>query len=369
MKNKRLLFVIPDLSSGGAEKILSTLLNSLTSEYAELALLTLRTDKEDFYPLDGRIMRHKLSVLGQKGGRFSKALRFFSRFREIRRKIEEIDPDLVVSFMDFTNIYVLASLGGLSYPVIISERTYPPNKPLGFFWESMRRLLYPRATKLVSLSRGVSDCFPWLPEEKRAVIYNFFIPRNSGEAASFPYRPGDHYIAAMGRLVPLKGHALMIRAFAQLVSDYPDWRLVIFGNGKERAKLEALIAELGLREMVSLPGNVLNSDAELAGADIFLHASFYEGFGNVLVEAMDAGLAVVSTDCMAGPREIVEHERNGLLVETGSIDGIRDGLARLMSSRQLRDELRSNALESIQRFSFPGVQSQWIDLFEECSRP
>ena len=363
-RQKRILFIIPNLTSGGAEKILSRLANGLTDTYSQLHLTTLRNDKEDFYPLDSRIVRHRLSVMGLKSGKIRKAIGFFGRFRKLRKTILEINPDLVVSFMDYTNIYTLLALKGLSYPVIISERNPPDRKKIGFPWNVLRRRYYPKADKLVSLSKGVSDCFTWIPEDRKQVIYNFYIREDNVQPDEFPFDSDKKYIAAMGRLVDWKGHRLMIEAFSKLNSDFSEWRLIIFGEGPERKNLEALIREKRLEERVFLPGLVNNPESTMKKADLFVHASYYEGFGNVLVEAMLAGLPIVSTDCLAGPREIVIHNNTGLLVETGNIDAVSEGLKTLMEDSELRSAMSANALESVKRFSFDTIKKQWIDLFD-----
>jgi len=169
------------------------------------------------------------------------------------------------------------------------------------------------------------------------VIYNPVLPPggiqlepDADPAAPFR-RPGEALVVAMGRLVPAKDFATLIRAFAHLRTRRAA-RLVIFGEGEERERLTALIEELRLDASVALPGYTAQPYAALAGADVLALSSRWEGFGNVLVEAMAVGTPVVATDCPSGPREILEDGRWGRLVPPGDAATLADALDATLSS-------------------------------------
>ncbi|WP_028973449.1 glycosyltransferase family 4 protein [Spirochaeta cellobiosiphila] len=362
---KKILFIIPSLTSGGAEKILTNIIKHFTGQY-NICLMTLRDDTSDFYHIQKSVKRIKLRILNR--GKKKKISRFINRLLVLRKAIINENPDLVVSFMDFTNIYVLISTFGLKIPNIISERSYPPMKKIGFIWSLLRFIFYPRATKIVSLSQGVSDYFKWIKEKKKQVIYNFYTPNTQEVKEEYFFDKDKKYIIAMGRLVSLKQHSMMIKAFRKISDNKKDISLVIFGEGPERGNLENLIKELSLTGKVFLPGTVRNTEYVFSNGELFLHTSTYEGFGNVLVEAMAMGLPVVSTDCMSGPKEIVIDGFNGFLVGIKDIDGTVAAINKLLDDIVLKESMSRNAKKSIHRFEYKKIMGQWDVLFKSVLR-
>jgi glycosyltransferase involved in cell wall biosynthesis len=150
-------------------------------------------------------------------------------------------------------------------------------------------------------------------------------------------------LVAMGRLGPEKGFDLLIAAFARLAATHPEWSLTILGEGRERARLEALVESLGMTGRVSLPGRAADPLPHLAIAHVFALSSRREGFPNALLEAMAAGLPPVAFDCRSGPAEIITDGVNGLLVPDGDVDALAASLRRLMESPAERQRLGANA--------------------------
>lgn len=196
------------------------------------------------------------------------------------------------------------------------------------------RHLYPRADGIIAVSEGVAEDFAavtGLPASTVTVIHNPIAIDAVRTAAEFgPTHPWLRdktlpVVAAMGRLNRQKDFPTLLRAFHRLQADLPS-RLLILGEGPERNRLESLVAELGLTERVALPGFSAEPYRELAGADAFALSSAWEGFGNVLVEALALRVPVVATDCPSGPREILQDGALGRLVPVGNVDAMREGL-------------------------------------------
>jgi glycosyltransferase involved in cell wall biosynthesis len=214
------------------------------------------------------------------------------------------------------------------------------------------RLLAPRAAGIVAVSGGVADDLvtcAGLDRGRITVINNPVVDARLHARAAAPL---DHpwiaetatrplFITA-GRLVGQKDHATLLRAFARARAHRP-MRLVILGEGPLRPTLEALADELGIRDDLLMPGYVANPLPWFAAAAAFVLSSRYEGFGNVLVEAMACGTPVISTDCPHGPAEILGHGRYGSLVQPGDIDGLTAALDPDLRQRWSAETLRARA--------------------------
>ncbi len=216
---------------------------------------------------------------------------------------------------------------------------------------AMRRL-YPRCDGVIAVSEGVaSDLVETigLPEGVVGTIYNPVVDEallaRSQESVDHPWlRAGEPpVILGVGRLEQQKDFPTLLRAFAALQARRPS-RLVILGEGRERAALEALSAELGVAERVALPGHVDNPFAWMRQADLFVLSSAWEGFGNVLAEALAVGTPVVSTDCPSGPREILADGRYGPLVPVGDVAALVEAMAATLAQPLDGEVLRQRGM-------------------------
>ncbi|MFC8594369.1 glycosyltransferase family 4 protein [Streptomyces atroolivaceus] len=180
---------------------------------------------------------------------------------------------------------------------------------------------------------------------------------------------GSHkVIVSAGRMHRVKRYDLLIRAFGMLADEFPDWQLRIYGDGGEAAKLRALVTELGLAGRALLMGGFSPIESEWAKGSIAAVTSSAESFGMTLVEAMRCGLPVVSTDCPVGPREILRHGEDGLLVRTEDAEAVAQGLRMLMSDDGLRRDMGAAALRNSARYDPEAVAERYVELFEGAMR-
>ncbi|GII58102.1 hypothetical protein Pth03_64910 [Planotetraspora thailandica] len=170
-------------------------------------------------------------------------------------------------------------------------------------------------------------------------------------------------VVAAGRLVAQKGFDLLIPAFKRVVEHHPEWRLRIFGTGRKKAELAALVDEHGLRDSVTLMGRSDRLHEELAEASIYALSSRFEGLPMVMIEAMSHGLPVVAFDCPTGPADVLTHETDGLLVPPGDVEGLAAGLGRLIADRDLRIKMGAAAATTALRYSPETVMPMWENLF------
>jgi glycosyltransferase involved in cell wall biosynthesis len=177
--------------------------------------------------------------------------------------------------------------------------------------------------------------------------------------------PADkRVLVAVGRLTPQKGFDLLIDAFARIVGEFPDWRLIIWGEGPDRAALERQIARLGLAGAVQLPGTSASREAWVESAGVFVLSSRYEGFPNATAEAMGAGLPVIAFDCDYGPRDMIDDGETGLLVRPEDTEALAAAMRRMMDDFPLRESLGRAARQRAADFSPASVTRSWLKLIE-----
>ena len=368
-----LLIFIHSLGSGGAERVTANLANHWAEQGWLVTVVTLTATTQDFYLLHPAVRRMAMDVAGESIGPLSAMVNNLRRVRALRRVLKLVRPDVALSMMSTANILlVLAALGMQGMVTVGSERTYPPRIPLGRAWETLRTRLYGRIGAMVALTEESAN---WLRRHTRA-RYVSVIPNAAAWPlpAQAPYLPvpqrahSQHMLLAVGRLSEEKGFHHLIANFQRLANDFPSWQLVILGEGPDRNALQTQIDSLGLTERISLPGRAGNVGQWYEAADLYVMSSRFEGFPNTLVEAMAHGLPAVSFDCDTGPRDIIRHEVDGLLVPAGDVTQLGAALSRLMGDAHLRQQMGSRTVEVLERFSMQRVTQMWEELLEDLCR-
>ena len=172
-------------------------------------------------------------------------------------------------------------------------------------------------------------------------------------------------VIAVGRYVYQKGFDLLLQAWAKIEKQFPDWELAIYGMG-DRSPYDDLAKQLGVdMNRCHLNGSTQNIRKEYLESSLFVFSSRFEGFGMVLIEAMACGLPVVSFDCPCGPKDIVSHDEDGLLVPSGDIAKLANAMSQLMDSYELRHQMAKNAIGNVRRFQIDEIADRWQLLFED----
>jgi glycosyltransferase involved in cell wall biosynthesis len=368
----KLLFFIHSVSAGGAERVTVTLANHWASRAAGVTLVTVAGGGNDAYSIDSSVTRVSMRLEGNSGNWLKGMVANVQRVWRLQRTLREYEPDVAISMMPTANS-ILALSGMLArVPTIGSERIYPPALPLGTVWGVVRRLSYRFLSVVVAQTQEVAD---WLsvnaPARRIAVIPNpVRFPLDSHEPRVSPDEvlspePGRRILLAVGRLEEQKGFDRLLDAFASISERHQEWRLVIIGQGPLAATLAETVAELGIQERVVLPGVVGNLGDWLWAADAYALSSRYEGFPNTLLEALAYGVPSLAVDCETGPREILRHGVDGLLVPQGDPAALEKGLEQLMGDPALRARFAERATEVRDRFAVKRIAQQWETLFEE----
>jgi glycosyltransferase involved in cell wall biosynthesis len=344
---------------------MSHLLTHLAARHTVTLLTFEKPDALAFYPVPDNVHCVRIDRLG--GNFFQRLLRILSRPKLLRQSVRAFGPDVVISFMDTTNITVLVSCIGLSVPVVISERIDPTLHRIGALKNAARRYTYPLSRLVVTPTRRVASYFPASLQQKIRVIGN---PVPSSSARANPSESvGRKRIIAVGRCEPQKGFARLIDAFRQIADDYPDWDLAIVGDGPERPQLEARARELGLGLRINFKGIVSEVLNELAAAHVMAFPSLYEGFPNALAEGLAIGLPAVGYRGVSGVEDLIIHGTTGLLVEPDEgVDGLSQALAALMSQPDLRARLGEKARRHISRWSPEIIFAEWDGVLADSVR-
>jgi glycosyltransferase involved in cell wall biosynthesis len=346
--------VIAGLGAGGAERVVSLIAGDWVNRGHRVSLIAFDAgDVAIFHTFDRRIGIIRLGVAAASG-RIAAARAVFRRWSSLRRELGRLGPDVVISFLTKINVLTLLACLGTDRPLIVSERNNPRLQRASRVWTGLLRLLHWRADAIVMQTRASLKCLLPAPRRRAFVIPN---PIRIQPTAETP-RPSP-ILAAVGRLTRQKGFDILIAAFAKVAGSHPDWTLVIWGEGAARQELEQQVADLGLGERISLPGNSASPEAWAGNADGFVLSSRYEGFPNALCEAMAAGLPVVSCACDYGPAEIIDPDVNGMLVQQGDIAALAAGIDRLMSDAPLRARLGAAARSAAYRFDPATIVGRW----------
>lgn len=367
----KVMLFLHSLLGGGAERVTANLANQWAEQGDDVTVVTVAATDTDFYAVNPLVKRIGLNLdVTNKPSNTDRTIGSkIARIVELRRLLTTQQPDIAVSMMVEANLSLALAGWGLDSTVKVgSERVHPPALPLGRLREFLRQRLYGHLDAVVALTE---ESAKWLRQKTRAkqvvVIPNEAVwplpqqePKLPPPASTFPHR-----LLAVGRLYPQKGFDTLIAAFEALAHRFPSWQLIILGEGPQRDSLQKQVTALGLTERVSMPGLVGNLPQWYAACDLFVLSSQYEGFPNTLVEAMAHGLPAVSYDCPTGPRDIIEHGVNGLLIEAGNASELRVGLEALMQDSSQRALLSSRCIDVRERFGADRINRLWQDLFVE----
>jgi GalNAc-alpha-(1->4)-GalNAc-alpha-(1->3)-diNAcBac-PP-undecaprenol alpha-1,4-N-acetyl-D-galactosaminyltransferase len=337
--NKKICFIGGGLAGGGQERALTNWANEFANEGVEISIICL-FKTEIFYNLNPSI-KVIWPVLDRKTtNKFIYAIKLIPF---IRKNVKLINPSAVISFGDWFNAYSIIATRFLGVKTFITNRM-GPNLFLGKFLEVFNRLSYPYADGLIVQTERAKEILSKKYSLKKIhVIPNILNPINIDNLS---YK---NNIISIGRLSKEKGHSILIEAFSKL--NYDDYKLHLIGDGPEMNNLNEYVKKLKIEDKVIFHGHQKNFTHVLQQASIFVLPSYYEGFPNALLEAMSIPLACISSDCVAGPREIINNNNNGLLFETRNAEDLRNKLNYLISNKEQQALLRNEAYKVRNKYS------------------
>jgi len=358
----RVAFTLAALDAGGAERIIDLLSRAALAQGWDVTIVTFdRPTDPVFHQYDERVRLRRLALpVAAKGP--SRIILMIRRIRALRKLLREERFDVAVSFLTKINVLALLARIGTGTPMIVSERNNPLRQRSHMVWQLLLDRLYPSAAAIVMQTERSKVCLP-----RRQRIRALVIPNPMLAPPAAPRTASPPTLVAVGRLTEQKGFDLLLNAFAEIADEVPDWRLVIFGEGPDRAALEHQIERLRLGGRSFLPGASAAPGDWVAASDAFVLPSRYEGFPNVLAEALGSGLPVVAFDCDFGPADMITDNVDGLLVPPEDTAALAAALHRLMTDAALRRRLGAAAAAGAVRFDARQVNKSWIDLMTKCA--
>ncbi len=367
----RLALVTPGLSGGGAERITALLAQGWAQAGHEVTIVSFAAPSADDYPVPSIVRVAALGLTGTSTSLVHGIGANFGRLRALRQLLRQLRPDAVIGIMAECSILAVIAGRGLGIPVIACEHNYPPCLPIPRHWHWLRARTYPLAARVLMLTRQGLD---WLEQH---------IPRARGEVMPNPVMfplpvkgpslppeqivdDGRPVILTIGRMVYQKQIELAIEAFARIAPRRPDACLVILGEGPDRPQLEDRVRRLGLGDSILMPGWAGNLGDWYRRASLLMLSSRFEGFPNVLLEAMAHGCPPVSVDCPTGPRDIISHGENGWLVplDDQAAPGLAEAVVRILDDPGLRACLATASLSIRDQYAIDVILRHWDQLFD-----
>jgi len=363
---RRVVLYIDSLKIGGAERVTLLLARWLSEDGWLATVVTRHGASRDFYPVPAGVQR-TVEPSDPDWLRLFGPLGFPVRVRRLRAWLRRHQPDLVIGMTTLPAIKLLLACRGLGIPSIVSERNFPPLKRPGLPWRLLRRLTYPWAQLHLVQTQATGR---WLAQHLKAqpqlLLANpvvWPLPRFSPDPdpndwlASRHVRPQDQVLLAVGTKAHQKGFDRLAAMFELLSQRSPQLHLVILGleslpyhGVDQQDQLRRLLPQAS--QQLHFPGRVGNVQDWYERADLFLLPSRYEGFPNVLLEAMASGCCCVSSDCPQGPAELIRDDVNGrLMANDASPAEWADVVSMLLADPERRGRLAEAALDVRDCFS------------------
>lgn len=373
----KLLYCIPSLENcGGTERVLTTRLNYLASHSSNeiYIVLTEHQSREPYFRLDPKITVINLNVDFESDRSFiSKILNYKKRLRVYKNKLnsilEQVRPDILTSLLSHEmDIISHLAFNGVKigenhfnrdfrYSFVKNNTKNPIRRCIARFRNYQLGKSVSNLDALVSLTK--EDAMSWNNQVNSVVIPN---PLSFSSATKSSYE--SNKIIAVGRFTPQKGFDLLLKAWKIIYKKFPDWELAIYGSGPEEINLHDYIVSQDLKRVVIHPftKDIVEKYIE---SDFLVVSSRFEGFGLVIIEAMECGLPVISFDCKSGPKDIITNEVDGYLVKAGDIELLAKAISNMISNPNQIKSMGENAIIKAQQYRLDNIMGQWINLYDQ----
>lgn len=334
----KILMFISQLERGGAERVISNLANYLSLDN-DVTIAVLRKRKIEYEIKDSiNIVNLEDENISKK----NKIIKNIIRFKNLKKHLMKEKYDIALCFLPSSSFMMLALKRMMKLKVVVSVRNDPKNECKSLIYQFLMRTLYPKADGFVFQTEDAKKYFSEHIQKKSTIILNSL---SQNFIIDKPYcGERKKEIISVGRLANQKNQKLLIKAFSEIHKKYPDYKLIIYGEGDLKKSLEKLINKLSLNDVVLLPGAVKNIKDEIYDSKIFVLTSKYEGLPNALMEAMALGIPSISTDCpCGGPKAIIRDGENGFLINVNDKNMLIDRITYLIENEEVYNKISIEA--------------------------
>lgn len=342
----RICIVISNPSIGGAQKVSITLAHWLSSHKHQVCIIGVQSTALPTYDFD-KINYYELN----KG----------NKFIALHSKLKDFKPDVVLTMGIPLCLYTVPVCLSLHLKHVISERNDPAHFKGKITTKIFSRIIMRLANSYVFQTKGAQQYYGGNIAKKSIIIPNPLF--NVAQMPSEPYVGNrQKNIISVGRLNQQKNQILLINAFNLISNKYPNYKLIIWGEGEERTCLESHIKKLGLQNRVFLPGNTKNLIDKIYDSSLFVLSSDFEGMPNALMEAMALGIPSISTDCpCGGPSELIKNNENGILVPVGDTDGLAFAMDNILSNPEKAKRIGNESFKIRYKYNIDHICKIWYD--------
>ena len=358
---KKIAFYCSSLTKGGAERVFVNLAEYINKKGYKVYIVTQYRHEDEYIISDG-ITRVISDLTPEETGK-GRIKNFVGRFLKLRRIFKDIRPDIVFACNGKNNLMAMATNTFLKNKVVISVVADPkmeyPTKVMRFLAKTYCAL----ADGIVLQTNEARAYFPKRIQKKSVILPNSLNPKFL-KSRYEGVRKSE--IVAVGRLDDNKNHAMLIRAFANLAEEFPEYTVTVYGEGESRPELEKLITRLGLENRVFLPGRADAIEDKIYHSSLFVMTSDTEGMPNALIEAMSLGLPVISTDCpCGGPGELIRHGENGYLIPVRDEKALENQLRHCLTRVSEIEEVGKRAAKIQETMNPESVNKVWEQYFNK----
>lgn len=356
-------FVLGALTGGGAERVLAILANYFVQNGHSISIITFNSGEGDAYELDSRISRIKLHGGRIKNHKIRSTNNLYRHYKTKRNR-----PDVVISFMTQNSLIALlvAKLYGIK--IICSEHTNSLKFQTPVFITYITRVFFYKFADQVTVLTAHDINFYRKKGIKVRVLPNPCTFKPIGT----PNHNRKKEILAVGNVnrYKLKGFDSLIQLATPILKQNKDWVLKIVGGGEKGMDvLKELIVANQMEDQIILTGFRNDVNKLMHESDIFVLTSLYEGLPMALLEAMSQGMACIAYDCKTGPADIIEHNKNGVLIKDQDKVAMQKTLEKIIHDHEYRDTLRHQAVKSLEKYSKENINRKWEELFKDLNLP
>lgn len=357
MKNRKLVFVVNTLKVGGAAKMLKYVANILTDVFEEVDIISIYDNDTSCNGVNSSI-----NIIGLGFENVNRLKRQFLMVSAIKKAINSISPSFVCAWIGHVNVMVrMATLRMNNVVVMSAERGDPFTQPL--IWRLLTKWAYSKSDFCFFQLDKARDFFGEKTVKHSFVIPNPFVTNCPVE----PYfEERQKTIVSAGRFGFEKCYNDLIDAFYIVHKKYPEYRLVLYGEGPMISDYKKQIRDLDIEDFVSFPGYVNSVATEIRKDGIFVLSSLFEGIPNSLIEAMSVGIPCIATDCTpGGPAFLFKNQERGLLVKVHDVNAMADAICRYIENPQYAIEMGRKGVGIIEDLEEKRIRQLWIDAFNK----